>query len=246
MDGGPDGRHIAWIEEHLAWPGQAALFHPSGWWTIPHRRASRIPTCQSRCLCRRGRGSGGRQAHGDRAEHDAGAHDLLPQPLTRRICHRCVTAEVGTDGQPCRRLAWGSDTPAPSVVGGVCQRAGQPPGPRHTELRHRASAQLRGERKNHTLQPTALVNETYLRLLAQRRVDWQNRAHFFSLASRMMRRVLVGPRPHARRSETSRRGVAGDARRRPLERRPTRVQSPVAGPGADRAQRPRCASEQPR
>ena len=65
----------------------------------------------------------------------------------------------------------------------------------YTELRHRASAQLRGERKNHTLQPTALVNETYLRLLAQRRVDWQNRAHFFSLASRIMRRVLVD---HAR------------------------------------------------
>jgi RNA polymerase sigma-70 factor, ECF subfamily len=65
----------------------------------------------------------------------------------------------------------------------------------YEELRHRASAHLRGERKNHTLQPTALVHETYLRLLAQRRIDWQNRAHFFSLASRMMRRVLVD---HAR------------------------------------------------
>jgi RNA polymerase sigma factor (TIGR02999 family) len=65
----------------------------------------------------------------------------------------------------------------------------------YDELRSRASAHLRRERKNHTLQPTALVHETYLRLLAQRRVDWQNRAHFFALASRMMRRVLVD---HAR------------------------------------------------
>ena len=65
----------------------------------------------------------------------------------------------------------------------------------YDELRHRASAHLRGERKDHTLQPTALVHETYLRLLAQRRVRWQTRAHFFALASRMMRRVLVD---HAR------------------------------------------------
>src|SRR5688572_26959991 len=65
----------------------------------------------------------------------------------------------------------------------------------YNELRHRASAHLRGERKDHTLQPTALVHETYLRLLAQRRVNWQSRAHFFALASRMMRRVLVD---HAR------------------------------------------------
>jgi len=65
----------------------------------------------------------------------------------------------------------------------------------YQELRRRASAHLRGERKDHTLQPTALVHETYLRLLAQRRVTWHSRAQFFALASRMMRRVLVD---HAR------------------------------------------------
>jgi RNA polymerase sigma factor (TIGR02999 family) len=54
---------------------------------------------------------------------------------------------------------------------------------------------LRGERKDHTLQSTALVHETYLRLRAQRRVQWQSRAQFFALASHMMRRVLVD---HAR------------------------------------------------
>jgi len=66
----------------------------------------------------------------------------------------------------------------------------------HTELRRRAAAYLRGERRNHTLQPTALINEAYLRLLDQRLVAWQNRAHFLGIASQMMRRILVD---HARR-----------------------------------------------
>ena len=59
------------------------------------------------------------------------------------------------------------------------------------ELRRLASAQLKSERENHTLQPTALVHEAYLRLIEQHSVDWQNRAHFFSIASEMMRRILV-------------------------------------------------------
>ena len=63
------------------------------------------------------------------------------------------------------------------------------------ELRQRAAGQLRRDRKGHTLQPTALVHEAYLRLLGQREVDWQCRLHFFAVASRMMRRVLVD---HAR------------------------------------------------
>jgi len=63
------------------------------------------------------------------------------------------------------------------------------------ELRSRAAAYLRHERADHTLQPTALVHEAYLRLFGQRRVSWQNRAHFYSIASNQMRRVLVD---HAR------------------------------------------------
>jgi RNA polymerase sigma-70 factor (ECF subfamily) len=58
-------------------------------------------------------------------------------------------------------------------------------------LRERAAAQLRRERKDHTLQPTALVHEAYLRLAAQRSVDWRSRLHFLALASTAMRRVLV-------------------------------------------------------
>ena len=58
------------------------------------------------------------------------------------------------------------------------------------ELRRRAGVHLRRERRGHSLQPTALVHEVYLRLVGQR-VEWKNRAHFFALASEMMRRILV-------------------------------------------------------
>lgn len=61
----------------------------------------------------------------------------------------------------------------------------------YDELRRVAASQLQKERADHTLQATALVHEAYLRLLEQREVDWQNRAHFFSIAAEMMRRILV-------------------------------------------------------
>ena len=59
------------------------------------------------------------------------------------------------------------------------------------ELRRRAAGYLRREQRGHTLQPTALVHEAYLRLVDQRRAVWQNRAQFFGVASQMMRRILV-------------------------------------------------------
>jgi RNA polymerase sigma factor (TIGR02999 family) len=59
------------------------------------------------------------------------------------------------------------------------------------ELRTIARKHMAGERTGHSLQPTALVNEAYLRLVDLKRVTWTNRAHFFAMASRMMRRVLV-------------------------------------------------------
>jgi RNA polymerase sigma factor (TIGR02999 family) len=61
----------------------------------------------------------------------------------------------------------------------------------YDELRHLADARLRRERPDHTLSATALVHEAYLRLAAAGPVDWQNRAHFFAVASRAMRRILV-------------------------------------------------------
>jgi RNA polymerase sigma factor (TIGR02999 family) len=68
----------------------------------------------------------------------------------------------------------------------------------YLELRRRAAAHLRRERPGHTLQPTALVHEAYLRLIDQQRAVWQNRAQFFGIASQMMRRILVD-RARARR-----------------------------------------------
>jgi RNA polymerase sigma factor (TIGR02999 family) len=61
----------------------------------------------------------------------------------------------------------------------------------YDELRRRARHYLRAERPNHTLRPTALVHEVYLRLVHLDQVDWQDRAHFFALAARQMRRILV-------------------------------------------------------
>jgi RNA polymerase sigma factor (TIGR02999 family) len=65
----------------------------------------------------------------------------------------------------------------------------------YRDLRQRAAGRLRRERADHSLQPTALVHEAYLRLIDQRRTAWQNRAHFFAVASELMRRILVD---HAR------------------------------------------------
>ena len=61
----------------------------------------------------------------------------------------------------------------------------------HDELQRLARRQMAGERPGHLLQPTALVNEAYLRLVDLRRMRWRNRAHFFAMAARLMRRILV-------------------------------------------------------
>ena len=73
----------------------------------------------------------------------------------------------------------------------------------YSELRRVAARQLRKERADHTLEPTALVHEVYLRLIDQRQVDWRNRAHFFGVAAQVMRRILVD---HARRRGANKRG----------------------------------------
>ncbi len=75
----------------------------------------------------------------------------------------------------------------------------------YDELRRLARIFLSTERGAHTLQPTALVHEAYLRLVDQTRVSWQNRAHFYGIAASMMRRVLID---HARSHATEKRGGA--------------------------------------
>lgn len=71
------------------------------------------------------------------------------------------------------------------------------------ELRSLAKQQLRGERHGHTLQPTALVNEAYLRLVSDQARDWQNRAHFIGVSVLVMKRILID---HARRKQALKRG----------------------------------------
>jgi RNA polymerase sigma factor (TIGR02999 family) len=82
----------------------------------------------------------------------------------------------------------------------------------YAELHRLAASYLSRERSNHTLQPTALVNEAYLRLIDQNSVAWQNRAQFFGIAAQMMRRILVN---HARDRHADKRG--GDAIRLSLD-----------------------------
>ena len=76
----------------------------------------------------------------------------------------------------------------------------------YRELHRLAAAYMRRERPDHTLQPTALVNEVYMRLVQQRNIDWQSRAHFFGVAAGSMRRILVD---HARAHRAQRRGGGG-------------------------------------
>jgi RNA polymerase sigma factor (TIGR02999 family) len=72
----------------------------------------------------------------------------------------------------------------------------------YSELRRQAGRYMRRERRSHTLQPSGLVNEAYLRLAASPDLDWHDRAHFFAIAARVMRRVLVD---HARRRRAAKR-----------------------------------------
>ena len=93
-------------------------------------------------------------------------------------------------------LAWSDGTQA---AGGPLMDAV------YDELRRLARGYLVRERRNHSLPATALVHEAYLKLVDQRRVHWQNRAHFFAVASSVMRRLLVD---HARARGAVKRGVA--------------------------------------
>jgi RNA polymerase sigma factor (TIGR02999 family) len=76
----------------------------------------------------------------------------------------------------------------------------------YAELRQLAAGYLRHERRNHTLQPTALVHEAYLRLVDQQNPSWQNRSHFYGVAARLMRQILVD---HARRRQVDKRAGRG-------------------------------------
>ena len=101
----------------------------------------------------------------------------------------------------------------------------------YQELKRQAAGYLRGERAGHTLQPTALAHETYLRLMGRRDFPWQNRAHFMAVAARAMRGILVD---HARRRRAQKRG--GGREQVPLDATMAiEEQRPVAFDDLDRA-----------
>jgi RNA polymerase sigma factor (TIGR02999 family) len=77
----------------------------------------------------------------------------------------------------------------------------------YQELRRVARSYLRSERPDHTLQPTALIHEAYLRLIAQQFPAWQSRAHFYGIAAQLMRQILV---EHARAHRAAKRGGGGE------------------------------------
>jgi RNA polymerase sigma factor (TIGR02999 family) len=77
----------------------------------------------------------------------------------------------------------------------------------YRELRRLAAGYLRGDRRDHTLQPTALVNEAYVKMLGLQKVSWQNRAHFLGVAARVMRQILID---YARARMTAKRGGGVD------------------------------------
>lgn len=90
----------------------------------------------------------------------------------------------------------------------------------YAELKRMAAGRMRSERPDHTLQPTALVHEAYLRLIGSGPVQWQNRSHFFAVAAQAMRRILVD---HARARNADKRG--GDAEHLPLIDAPAKSES---------------------
>ena len=92
----------------------------------------------------------------------------------------------------------------------------------YNDLRSLAERYLASERSPHTLQATALVHEAYLKLIDQRRVQWQNRAHFFGVAAQVMRRILVD---HARAKSAAKRSTYLTV---PLEAAP-----PISSPGSE-------------
>ena len=73
----------------------------------------------------------------------------------------------------------------------------------YNELRRIAAAHLRRERRGHTLEPTALIHEAYMRLMQREQPQWENRVHFFSIAARIMRQILIDT---ARKHQAAKRG----------------------------------------
>lgn len=120
-------------------------------------------------------------------------------------------AEINDFTHVLNRMPWDASTTAEQSLPMI-----------YEELRQMARRQMANEAAGHTLQPTALVHEAWLRLTASKQVSWQNRAHFFGAAAEAMRRILVD---HIRRRQTLKRGA--DAPREPLQESTLVLQAPT-------------------
>lgn len=85
----------------------------------------------------------------------------------------------------------------------------------YQDMRRLAMAHMKGERRDHTLSPTALVHEAYVKFIDQRNTGWKNRLHFFAVAARIIRRILID---HARERNAQKRGGSGEADERGMTR----------------------------
>lgn len=119
--------------------------------------------------------------------NDADGRDPRGEAPDERVTHLLVALRAGGDGRD-------------RVTGQLVEAL-------YPELRRLAARLMRRERDGHTLQPTAVVHEAFVRLVNQRTVDWQDRAHFLGIAARIMRQILV---EHARRRGAAKRGANPD------------------------------------
>jgi RNA polymerase sigma factor (TIGR02999 family) len=115
-----------------------------------------------------------------------------PAPHTGVHCRR-MTAEASPPPITCLLRDWGEGRPGADEA--LLSRV-------YDELRRLARGRLRHERSDHTLQPTALVHEAWARLVGHEQLDWHSRAHFFGIAARLMRQILID---HARARAAARR-----------------------------------------
>jgi RNA polymerase sigma-70 factor, ECF subfamily len=132
--------------------------------------------------------------------------DVSPHQLGSQVCRWKVATEAGlSDPIDTRELLAGLRQGDPATVEELIRVT-------YKELRRLAAHYMKSERPEHTLQPTALVHEAYLRIFADRALEWNDQKHFFAIAATQMRRVLLD---YARASRAERRG--GDYQRLPLQ-----------------------------
>ena len=152
---------------------------------------------------------------GDAVYSARGARHRASQGASQRALHRASTADrMNTRDNDITMLLR-------SVASGERDELDRLMTAIYEDMRRIASVHLREERVDHTIQPTALIHEVYIKLIDQRTTDWNDRLHFFAFASQVIRRILID---HARAKQTQKRG--GGSLRVPLEPSSASVDAP--------------------